>query len=277
MLWLPPARLRSAESNLAATPNALRLGTTVTAGAAHTKGAYVTLIAATAAATQSVCIMFTETQVAAARTDTLLDIAIGPAGSERVILPNILAGWRASARWNPGMLILPLYIPGGTRISARAQSITASKAFGVGIWTYGGPDNPVWPTFTEADVYGVTTASASVGTSVLPGTGAGVEGAWTNIGGVTTRAYDAIMPMLQGTMATVIMTAAGEHWEVGYGGTALGEYYSGADTSENTIGLFPPLPIFASVPAGTQLQIRGETSLASAPQPHDLAILGLVG
>jgi hypothetical protein len=277
MLWLPPARLRSAESNLAATPSTARIGTTVVAGAAHTKGAYATLIAATALRTQLVCIMISETQVAATRTDTLVDIAIGAAGSERVILPNILAGWRAGARWNPLILTLPLRISAGARISARAQSITASKSFGVGIWAYGGPNNPILPTFTEADAIGVTTASASVGTSVLPGTGAGTEGTWTNIGGPTTRAYDAIMPMIQGTMATVVMSAAAEHWEVGWGGTVLGEYYGGADTSENTIGLFPPLPIFASVPAGTQLQIRGESSLATGAQAKDLAILGLVG
>jgi len=277
VLWLPPARLRTAESNLTATPAAFRIGTNIVGSATiHTKGPYTTLIAATAAQTQLVCIVISDTVTSAARTDTLVDIAIGAAGSERVVLPNLLAGWRGSARLSPLVLTLPIRIPVGTRISARAQSIIASKGVGVAIWCYGGPNNPVWPVFTEAEAIGVTTASASMGTSVLPGTGAGVEGAWTNIGAVTTRDYDAIMPMVQGTMATVVMTASGEHWEVGWGGTVFGEYYGGSDTGENSTGLFPPSPLFVPVPAGTQLQIRGETSLASAPQAHDLAILGLL-
>jgi hypothetical protein len=278
MLWLPPARLRSAESNLAATPQQTRPGSVVTASAtAHTKGAYTTLIAATTARTQLVCIMLSDTSASAIRTDTLVDIAIGAVGAERIILPDLLAGWAAASQWGPRQVVLPLRISAATRISARAQSITVSKGVGVTIWCYQGPNNPILPTFTEADAIGITSAAASIGTSVTPGVGAGVEGAWTNIGGLTTRAYDAILPMIQGSLASTVQTGSGEHWEVGYGGTVLGEYYSGANTSEWTIGLFPPLPLFAPVPAGTQLQIRGETSLATAAQAKDLAIYGLVG
>jgi len=278
MLWLPPARLQTLEHNLTATPAPIRPGITVTGSATiHTKGAYATLVAATAARTQLVYIMLSDTSASAVRTDTLVDIAVGAAGSERVILPNLLAGWKAGSQWATQTLVLPLRIPAGTRISARVQSITASKGVGIAIWRYEGPNNPIWPTFTEADAIGITSTGASIGTSVTPGVGAGVEGAWTNIGGVTTRAYDAIVPMIQGGLASTVLTAAGEHWEVGMGGTVLGEYYSAANTSEWVAGLFPPLPIFASVATGTQLQIRGETSLASAPQAKDLAIYGLVG
>jgi len=276
MLWVPPVRLRTAESNLAATPALTRTGATVTGSATiHTKGPFTQLIAATAAATQLVYIMLSDTTVSAARSDTLVDIAIGPAGSERVILPNLLAGWAPPLRLSPRTLILPLYIPSGMRISARAQSITASKQVGVAIWCYGGPNNPIMPTFTEAEAIGVSTAS-SIGTSVLPGTGAGVEGAWTNIGPVTTRAFDAIIPMIQGGLANTVMTQAAEHWEVGVGGTVLGEFVGYSDAFEHVAGLWPPLPIFVPVSVGTQLQIRGETSAAAA-QAHDLAILGLVG
>jgi len=277
MLWLPPARLRTIEHNLAATPSNLRPGTNVFSSATiHTKGAYTTLIAATGEDTHLAYILFSDTSVQATRTDALVDIAIGPAGSEKVILPNLLAGWKAGAQWGVGQLILPLRIPAGTRISARSQSIIASKAVGVAIWLYEGADNPIWPTFIEAEAIGVTAAS-SIGTSVTPGVGAGVEGAWTNIGGPTTRAYDAIFPMIHGGLANTILTGAGEQWEVGWGGITLGEYFATANTSEWVAGMFPPLPIFQPVPVGTQLQIRGETSLATGAQAKDLAIYGLVG
>jgi len=277
VLWLPPAWLRTIESNLQATPSNTRPGGTITGSATiHTKGAYTTLIAATATRAQLVYVVLSETSAGAVRTDTLVGIAIGAAGSERIILPDLLAGWKAGSQWAMQQLILPLRIPAGTRISARAQSVIASKQVGVGIWCWGGANNPVWPTFTEAEAIGITAAS-SIGTSVTPGVGAGVEGAWTNIGGVTTRDYDAIIPMIQGGLANTVLTSAGEHWEVGWGSTSLGEYYSAANASEWVGGLLPPLPIFQPVPVGTQLQIRGESSLATGAQAKDLAIYGLVG
>jgi hypothetical protein len=55
----------------------------------------------------------------------LVDIAIGAASSERVIIPNLIASSAsdsASSSGNPYYYYFPIYIPAGTRISARSQT-----------------------------------------------------------------------------------------------------------------------------------------------------------
>lgn len=96
-------------------------------GSANTKGAYSSaLIASTSFDYKGffVCIGGNKNSVVAALTRARLDIAIGAASSEQVILPDyqIVCGTAGDA-YMPGVSpFLPIPIPAGSRISARAQS-----------------------------------------------------------------------------------------------------------------------------------------------------------
>lgn len=101
-------------------------GVSIDPGAvAHTKGAYSQIVASTNAQTQYVTIAIGNQQnTARTSASWLVDVAIGGAGSEQIILPNLTLNCSSS----PDVVApqcygpLPLSIPAGTRIAARAQS-----------------------------------------------------------------------------------------------------------------------------------------------------------
>jgi len=95
-------------------------------GTAHTKGAYVELTAATSADMRELILALGNAGISRGyAADWLLDIGIGAAGSEQVLLPD-LPLCTGSGTISMGILPqtigpLPCNIPAGTRIAARAQ------------------------------------------------------------------------------------------------------------------------------------------------------------
>lgn len=276
MLWLPPSAFREVQNNLPATPSTTAPGTTVAAsGTINTKGSWVQLLT-TNFDVGLVCFHFLNPGAGANAFRTLMDIGIGPAagGSEQIILPDLLvsSGNPLTTAGFSRELILPLYIPKGMRLSARCQSVTASRPIEVNVFCWGGGKLPSMPKLVGADAYGIVSAS-SAGTTITAGS-TGVESAWTNIGSTTSKAYKALF-LMQGIATDLNMTNVAYHTEVGYnsGSPTLGEYYFVSDQTEHFAGPLPPVPIFAPVPSGTQLQIRSECS--GAAEILDAALYGL--
>lgn len=99
-------------------------GTTVTADStAHTKGAYVELIASTSTDAQGIILNLTNAQTA--NTPYMFDIALGAAASEVVLISNISVIPDVD-KDTVCTVFLPCAIPAGSRISARSQSGTSS-------------------------------------------------------------------------------------------------------------------------------------------------------
>lgn len=101
-------------------------GTLVDAGAAaNTKGAWTQLTAS--AAIDSHWLMLTtmpNSSAAGAGSHYLVDIGIGAAAAEQVVVPNIHISCATSyGPWRAGVL-LPCHIPAGSRVSLRCQSTT---------------------------------------------------------------------------------------------------------------------------------------------------------
>lgn len=86
------------------------------------KGAYVQLIAATAAASKHLIIMLLTTAI----TQFAVDISTGAAGVEVVVIPNIIVQLTTAVGSETFVVELPFAIPSGTRIAARAQSSAAN-------------------------------------------------------------------------------------------------------------------------------------------------------
>jgi hypothetical protein len=101
-------------------------GTTVTSGAAGTKGSYAQL---TASCNEVSYLIVMVNKGSATATDyQLVDIAIGGAGSEQIILPNLRSSQTSSAgHLVPCLYGYPVKIPAGTRIAARIAFGQASK------------------------------------------------------------------------------------------------------------------------------------------------------
>ena len=152
---------------------ASEFGTVVTAaGSANTKGSYSTLIASTAYDAYGIMIEFYNTAVASTATSQLTDIALGAASSERVVIPNLFsgnAGTSIGAQNAGNAFFFPLFIPAGSRISARMQSLIASDTVNVKVTLFQWPINGV-PTIERVTAYGVDTGDSG-GVAHTPGSG----------------------------------------------------------------------------------------------------------
>jgi len=148
-------------------------GVAVTAGGStHTKGAYAQLIASVAAHGTWLTI---EANAASTSNPFLIDIAVGGAGSEQVVLPNVLV---RGANTSGTILHLPFLVPAGARLSARCQNATPSAALRLAAQVHAG-DFAMVP-FGRAEAVGALTAS-STGTTITASGSANTKGAWTQL------------------------------------------------------------------------------------------------
>jgi hypothetical protein len=179
-LLIPKQTLTKIETTLTAA-NA-EFGAQITASATpHTKGSPTQLIAATAYDTFGIIIVISDTAVTSANTRTLVDIMTGAGGSEVTLIPNLLAsqiGASAAASAGSCAYFFPLYIPAGTRISARSQALAASDTAYVAITLLQHQIPGKWYG-QRVTAYGPNT-STSTGVAHTPGTG-GAYAATTQI------------------------------------------------------------------------------------------------
>jgi hypothetical protein len=217
---------------------------TLTAGAAHTAGAWSELIASTTADAQGVSIgLRSSTAVSATDTSMLLDIGLGGSGSEVALVTSIPLGWRMLG----ATVDIPCPIPSGSRVSARIRSVVASSTAQVTAHLLDGP------TVSAPDTIGAVTAS-SRGTLLPAATNATTPGAWQNIGSTTAQAYRAILVGVQGG-SDATMAASGVRVDIGISSTRIGTTWWHAFGTESYIGASSPL-IVVDVPSGTQLQAQ---------------------
>jgi hypothetical protein len=254
MLALPPVTFADLQNNLPATPEAVFLGTQVAAHATiHTKGAsWTELVATTTYDAYAIEVVWAGSFTSATVTDMLLDIGIGASSSETPIISNLQVGW---TRVNS--MVFPLFIPKGSRLSARAQALISADVIGVSVFLYGGPSGLPWPTFTICDAYGADTA-ASDGTAITPGA-SGTESSWGNVGSTLSRNYGAVFPIISSN-ADTSLTAQSIHVEVGIASTKIAEFLFQTEQDERIMGPYPTWPFQCSLPSGTQLMARAESS-----------------
>lgn len=161
---------------------------TVTGSAtANVKGAWTELVASSGQ-TSVLVLSVRVSSAAASDTAVLIDIGVGPAGSEVVVCPNIDMGGRNGIF----TLFLPLALAAGTRVSARLQSTVVSKtvelqAFGLG----GGMVPPEG--FRRAVTYGADTAT-SAGTPLTAAAATNVKSAWTELVASSTDPIKMLVP-----------------------------------------------------------------------------------
>ena len=273
MLALLPIDYTLAQNNFASTPSSTAPGTSVTTGGTpHTKTAWTQVFSATNFEITELDVLMVNTGTSGAQSDALVDIGIGAAASEVVIVPNILAGWRQNLQAGvpSSGLRFPVYIPAGTRVAVRAQSLETSKTINTVIVARGGASQPSTGQYAGVDAIGVTTAS-SQGTSHTAGN-TGSFSAWASVGSVTTRDYRAVLMVVQGTMSTTTMNGLTYEFQWGVSSTTFGAALFASNTGETLWGPFPNQPVRQFVPSGSQLQVRGKCS--GTAQALDVALYG---
>jgi hypothetical protein len=99
-------------------------GTQVDPGSTtNTKGAWTTLISSTNGLVTTLMLTTRGWHTVNAQTNCLIDIGIGAAGSEQVLIPNMYQfNQPNSSNWTRSYLHVPVALPPGTRLAARAQA-----------------------------------------------------------------------------------------------------------------------------------------------------------
>ena len=155
-----------------------------TGGSAHTKGSpWTQLVASTGVDASILRLYFAGHNSSGVASPALVDIGIGSANSEIVLLPDLDVGFHAA----PLNLQVPVSVPAGTRLSARAQGARTSVNIGVAADVDGeqGLAGSGVPSAAKWTAYGVDAAN-SRGTAHT----AGNSNAWSNWASIGTTTSD---------------------------------------------------------------------------------------
>lgn len=230
-------------------------GTTVVAGAGSFSS-FVQLVAATANDTAWIEVTVQTNASANTANVGLIEIAVGAAGSEIVLIPDLPMNLNAAGLFGATYLF-PVSIPAGTRISAAAKDTSAdtfyviARLFNAGFSGDG---------FSGVDSMGV---SGVHGTAISPSATPNTKGSYGQIIAATARDYAGIEVSLDGAGGGV--TNAPYLIDVAIGGAGaeqiiLPDWWVSAGGGGQFI---PPVSTFLpiEIPTGTRISARAANSV----------------
>lgn len=269
-LWPLPTGLVRLHNRQTAASTALTSVVT-DASTAHTKGAWTQLVASTVDDSDAVTLRLGGLSLSATASPTLLDLGVGAQNAEQVLVPDIDIG-NLNLPNHPIVtpIVIPVFIPAGSRIAARAQGARTSMTAPVGVDLVGGAGAVGGlPSAQKWTAYGVN-AAASCGTVIDVPASTDTWSSWTEIA-TTSADHNWVLALLDHGAATVaravttlLQVAAGPNstaadacaangtllWESVIIGTAL----EGIDHASLDAARWAP------VPSGTKLWARAQSS-----------------
>ena len=245
------------------------LGTTITApGSVNTKGAWAQIVASTDFPAVGIIVAL-QIEPGSGDTQQLIDVGVGAAASEVVIVPNLLTNRCTSAEGAKWKVYIPVAIPAGTRVAMRYQSNGTAPVIYATVAIVGGQAKRQILSPGKCTDYGSATGT-SVGQTVDPGGTINTEGAYTQIVASTTYAIRGLIVCL-GNLTT---GAGNPRWladlAVGAGGSEQiviadlmhsnpGPAGGGGHASDNGWHYLP-----MAIPAGTRIAMRAQCSINTA-------------
>lgn len=251
--------------------------TATTDSVAHTMGAWTQVVASTSADIDGFCIgLVAANSGNGVDTRTLVDVGIGAAASETVIVAGLDFGYQSISTGAPGRtaMNIPVHIPASSRIAVRAQSTRTTQAISLGFW--GALDAAAGVTCPSSLIsYGVVSASSAGTTLTAPG-GTNAKGAWLELEASTSVDLQALVVMPGFANGTSLATA-NFLLDVGVGAAAsevvVVNNVSGQSLNSELAGrnanecLFP-----VAIPAGSRIAARYQRS---AVGPMTAIVLGV--
>lgn len=242
-------------------------------GAANTKGAYTEYVTSTSFDAIG---FFISNGSSGGNVDTLHDVAIGAAGSEQIIVPDILiSGSNEGVAGN--FVYFPIAIPGGTRIALRRQASTAATALNVVVILVGAGALPA-QRLQRAVNYGAAAADSG-GVSIDPGGVANTKGSWVQIAASTSADIKWLVVCIGNQLNTV---RTGATWLLDLAiGAAAAEQLVVPDinlVAQASSDFMNPrlLGLPVSIPAGTRLAARAScTTTDATDRLFDLVLIGV--
>jgi len=248
-------------------------GTTVTAGTANVKGVWAQISAATPVNASGVIVMLASLS---ANGDYLIDIGIGAAGFESVLIRNILYCRRADDacahfRFDVG-------VPAGSRLVARAQSTASSPTVVVAamLLSYGFPGLSHLGLVLD---YGTAVADSG-GTGVDPGATLNTKNSWAELVAATSWPIRALVMAIGNQNNSARTTAT---WLLDIAVGAAGQEHAiipDIILSANSSGdlMQPPVlgPFPVAIPSGSRIAARAQCNISDATDRlFDVAVYGV--
>lgn len=214
---------------------------------------------------QWVQILINAANSSAAERNLLIDIGTDETGgtSYNVIIPDLIGGMASSYRFGGICYEFPLYIPAGSRISARGQMTGGTSFSAVLFRVLGGSTDPRFHRLgSRVEAVGVVaTAGNAQGTPVTPGTTS--EGAWTSLGTTAKRCFHWNVAGHQKTNAAPDLNI---HMDLAFGAdpkTVICENALYNSTSEEIALVRQGHNGFCEVPAGETIYGRAQAGSAT--------------
>lgn len=253
-------------NSMGSTVPAAAPGITVTASATpNTDGASVSILANIGHDVEYLLIGIHSGNTTATEVNMLLDVLTDPAGGSTwdtdPLINDLIAGFTTTPTAGTAAFStwyhFPIWLKSGHSIGARVRSNTASETCAVAAFAYGGNGNPgSWWCGSRVTTIGVDPAS-SLGTDHTAGNSSAFS-SWANFGSTLLADAGAIQYAIGG--ASNSTNNLGYFFEFGAGSTRIGpRIFKTTGSAENSWYL-PAGPIFCSIPAATQLQVRAACS-----------------
>jgi hypothetical protein len=229
--------------------------TLTAASTAHTKGAWVELISATKHPSAGILLSIAHQSWPTHR-NFFVDIGVGAAASEQVIIPDI---WISVSVYQAIAWVLPIFrrIPKGARISARASCSTLSSTLPIGCQLMA--ENVLAPAINgPVAMYGGTVANSG---GVQPAVLANSEGAWSQLTAATKHRHRALMLLVGKLYSDTAATAESYAMDIGIGASGsevelLTDVPFVSTTTSDTARPHQLGPVFVDIPKGSRLSTR---------------------
>jgi hypothetical protein len=244
-------------------------------GTAHTKSAYVEIAASLAHDVSGIWLLlggFWENTLPS----VLVDIAVGAAASEKVVISNILRDATKGNYRYTTLSFIPLSLKKGQRISARYQCEALSETFGVQVRVqYAG--NWADDSLQHAVTYGANTADTG-GVEITPSGSLDTKGSWAEITAATERDHEAIMvncsagaDISRATQSQLIDIGAGASGSeiVIVSNLPVSMHTQADQISPQAMGAF-----LLHIKGGTRLSARSQTSATISSTTLDITLVG---
>lgn len=234
-------------------------GTATASATPHTAGSWVELVAATSADVYGLIVGISAGMlVSGTATSGLLDIGVGAAASEVVVVPNLNVGY-STGTGHPFMHV-PVFIPRGSRVAMRLRALITVDTVGIRVV-------PVGSTGTRRPSSSIlalgANEAASQGVALTAPGSINTKGAWTEITAATTEPFRALMLAVGGNGDTDIPNA-NVLIDIGVGAAGsevvvVGNLYVNQASSEvNQVISTGPWEV--NVPAGSRVACRYQGS-----------------
>lgn len=172
-------------------------------GSNNTKGSYTQLIASTAHPAGGLLVILGGANTSGGA--YLIDIAIGAAASEQIILPDLY--YHAQSDSTYMYFYVPISIPKGSRLSARTACSSASRTVRVNVTPVSGE------AYESAAVAYGTDAANSRGTQLTSSGTSHTKGSWTQLTSATTHRHNWCIAMMRGVSGSQYLV------DIGVGGS----------------------------------------------------------